>query len=234
MGSKRSRGKIWLREVKYMASVSISSITSNSCFVRLTGLDTAYSRNDRQVDYYFNNEWMGYENLDAYISRSDGVDIEDLEPDTRYSVEAVVNFASGSPIYLNSSFRTEIGRPEKFYWIDSRNDLTDLPKGVLIENYITASLWRELQNNVNKYLKDTDVPELQNNVNDVREYKGYRSYSFSRVSRGDPILADDYNDIVSAIKGISGYGSYLSYVSEGDIITRRIMQRLQDELNAIE
>ncbi|MCI8629504.1 MAG: hypothetical protein HFE57_08415 [Firmicutes bacterium] len=201
-----------------MASVSISSITSNSCFVRLTGLDTAYSRNDRQVDYYFNNEWMGYENLDAYISRSDGVDIEDLEPDTRYSVEAVVNFASGSPIYLNSSFRTEIGRPEKFYWIDSRNDLTDLPKGVLIENYITASLWRE----------------LQNNVNDVREYKGYRSYSFSRVSRGDPILADDYNDIVSAIKGISGYGSYLSYVSEGDIITRRIMQRLQDELNAIE
>jgi hypothetical protein len=218
MGSKRSRGKIWLREVKYMASVSISSITSNSCFVRLTGLDTAYSRNDRQVDYYFNNEWMGYENLDAYISRSDGVDIEDLEPDTRYSVEAVVNFASGSPIYLNSSFRTEIGRPEKFYWIDSRNDLTDLPKGVLIENYITASLWRE----------------LQNNVNDVREYKGYRSYSFSRVSRGDPILADDYNDIVSAIKGISGYGSYLSYVSEGDIITRRIMQRLQDELNAIE
>ena len=161
---------------------------------------------------------MGYENLDAYISRSDGVDIEDLEPDTRYSVEAVVNFASGSPIYLNSSFRTEIGRPEKFYWIDSRNDLTDLPKGVLIENYITASLWRE----------------LQNNVNDVREYKGYRSYSFSRVSRGDPILADDYNDIVSAIKGISGYGSYLSYVSEGDIITRRIMQRLQDELNAIE
>ena len=201
-----------------MASVSISSITSNSCFVRLTGLDTAYSKNDRQVDYYFNNEWVGYENLDAYVSRSDGVDIEDLEYDTRYSVEAVVNFSSGSPIYLYSSFRTEVGRPGKFYWIDSRNDLTDLPSGVLIENYITASLWRE----------------LQNNVNEVRAYKGYSSYSFSRVSRGDPILADDYNDIVRAIKGISGYGSYLSYVDSGDTITRKVMQRLQDELNAVQ
>lgn len=201
-----------------MASVSISNITSNSCFVRLTGLDSEYSKYDRQVDYYFNNEWKGFENLDAYISRSDGVDIDDLEADTRYDVEAVVNFSSGSPIYLNTNFRTEVGRPGKFYWIDSRNDLTDLPSGVLIENYITASLWRE----------------LQENVNEVRAYKGYSSYSFSRVYRGDSIMAEDYNDIVRAIKGISGYGSYLSYVDSGDTITRRIMQRLQDELNAIE
>lgn len=209
-----------------MARISVSDITNNSVRVRITGLDTSYSLNDRTVAYYFEGDVFSVAqvSIGARVSSSPYATLRDLDSDTRYDLEAVIDYTKNQStgekgtIYLYESFRTALGRPGYFYWINSRMDLTDVPDGEPVSRYITASLWRE----------------LQDNVNEVREYKGYRAYSFSRVSRGDIITAYDYNDIVDAIQGISGYGRYLSSVSRGDKITRRVMQKLQDELNAVE
>ena len=70
-------------------------------------------------------------------------------------------------------------------------------------------------------------------INAFREYKGLSSYSFTYAYRGNDFTAAMYNQAVNAIKGISGYGSYLSTVSSGDTVTAAGLNLLRDELNAI-
>lgn len=62
---------------------------------------------------------------------------------------------------------------------------------------------------------------------------GYGAYGFTTVSRGDDFTATIYNQAVNAIKGISGYGTYLDTVSKGDNILANHFISLRDELNAI-
>ena len=70
-------------------------------------------------------------------------------------------------------------------------------------------------------------------INAFREYKGLSSYSFTYAYKGNDFTAAMYNQAVNAIKGISGYGSYLSTVSKGDTVTAAGLNLLRDELNAI-
>lgn len=70
-------------------------------------------------------------------------------------------------------------------------------------------------------------------INAFREYKGLSSYSFTYAYKGNDFTAAMYNQAVNAIKGISGYGSYLSTVSSGDTVTAAGLNLLRDELNAI-
>lgn len=70
-------------------------------------------------------------------------------------------------------------------------------------------------------------------INAFREYKGLSGYSFTYAYKGNDFTAVMYNQAVNAIKGISGYGSYLSTVSSGDTVTAAGLNLLRDELNAI-
>jgi len=70
-------------------------------------------------------------------------------------------------------------------------------------------------------------------INAFREYKGLSSYSFTYAYKGNDFTAAMYNQAVNAIKGISGYGSYLYTVSKGDTVTAAGLNALRDELNAI-
>jgi len=70
-------------------------------------------------------------------------------------------------------------------------------------------------------------------INEFRRYKSLSNYSFTTVYSGTPISATIVNQAVSAIKGISGYGSYLYYVSPGNAITAYFFNLLKTELNAI-
>lgn len=75
--------------------------------------------------------------------------------------------------------------------------------------------------------------ELTSNINEVRRYRGYSNYSFTTAYSGDNFTAKMYNQAVNAIKGISGYGTYIYTVSKGEEITADHLNDLRDELNAV-
>ena len=75
--------------------------------------------------------------------------------------------------------------------------------------------------------------ELTSNINAVRRYRGYSNYSFTTAYEGDDFTAKMYNQAVNAIKGISGYGSYIYTVSKGAVITADRLNDLRDEINAV-
>ncbi len=82
-------------------------------------------------------------------------------------------------------------------------------------------------------LTATEWNNLTARINAFREYRGLSNYSFTRAYSGNDFTAAMYNQAVNAIKGISGYGSYLSTVSSGDTVTAAGLNLLRDELNAI-
>ena len=82
-------------------------------------------------------------------------------------------------------------------------------------------------------LTATEWNNLTARINAFRAYKGLSNYSFTYAYKGDDFTAAMYNQAVNAIKGISGYGSYLSTVSKGDTVTAAGLNLLRDELNAI-
>lgn len=75
--------------------------------------------------------------------------------------------------------------------------------------------------------------ELTSNINEVRRYRGYSNYSFTTAYSGDNFTAKMYNQAVNAIKGISGYGTYIYTVSKGEEVTADLLNDLRDELNAV-
>lgn len=79
-----------------------------------------------------------------------------------------------------------------------------------------------------------EVNRLGENINEVREYMDCSSYTFTTVSRGMTMSAALYNSWVDAIKGISGFGTYLNHVSAGDRITAALLNAVVQELNAVE
>lgn len=110
-------------------------------------------------------------------------------------------------------------RPDYFYWINSSTRLNDSShKGKPISDYITASKWKA----------------LQNNVNEVRVYKGLGNYSFSTniVSGVTPITAALYNEVANAINAMKS--GTVSKVTKGVTpITTSVMMSLQDGINSI-
>ncbi len=82
-------------------------------------------------------------------------------------------------------------------------------------------------------LTATEWNNLTARINAFRAYKGLGNYSFTYAYKGNDFTAAMYNQAVNAIKGISGYGSYLYTVSKGDPVTAAGLNALRDELNAI-
>ncbi len=82
-------------------------------------------------------------------------------------------------------------------------------------------------------LTATEWNNLTARINAFRVYRGLSNYSFTRAYSGNDFTAAMYNQAVNAIKGISGYGSYLYTVSKGDTVTAAGLNALRDELNAI-
>lgn len=80
------------------------------------------------------------------------------------------------------------------------------------------------------------------NINLVRAYKGLPAYNFTTAVHGNYFTAAMYNEARAAIRGISGYGTYIPLVASGDDITadinspypeQNIINIIVDELNAI-
>lgn len=109
------------------------------------------------------------------------------------------------------------GRPANWEWTTDISTTSYVPMDSEGFHPVTATEWNNFTNRINEF----------------RAYAGYSNYSFTSVSKGQAFTPSIYNQAVEAIKGISGYGSYLSTISSGTILTADLFLSLRNELNAI-
>lgn len=209
-----------------MAQIVVSSKTTSSITVYVGSLDTNYSRDGRKVDWYLDGKWKKQITLDAYVSKSDTVTFSGLSAETTYEIKALIYEAeSASELFaeLTKNVTTNaetptITRPSKFSWTNSI-----VKQGE--DAIIYATEWNELTGNINE-------------VRAYRKAKGYTvstptQYSFTAAVRGNDLTADMFNEVLEAISGISGYGTWFREFSKGEDCTADLLNSVVTELNTI-
>ena len=186
--------------------------------VKIAGLDTNYIGNDRTYIWYYDGTQvtLGSLSLGARVSESpEWTQFGGYTQGQSVYVEARIYYNNGAN-YVDLAQVCTAGwgyggaRPSYFYWT--------YPKTSGGTFNLTAAEWNSLCANINQ----------------VRLYKGVTwTYPFTTAVTGNDFTANIYNQAVSGIKGISGYGAYLSYHNSGDIIYASDMNLLVSEINAV-
>lgn len=151
----------------------------------------------------------GARSVTTRYSSSGAIDLTFLDSDTTYNIRLISADYDNTSEYSSYKSITTPKRPDYFSW--------DTQK-VQGQNFkLTAAEWNSLTRNINM----------------IRTYKNYDTYSFTTVSTGDIITAAIYNEARKAIQDISGYGTYIPTVAAGDEITAYCLNQIVSELNAI-
>lgn len=151
----------------------------------------------------------GARSVKTSYSSGGTIDLDFLDGNTSYDIRLVSADYDNTSEYSSYKSITTPSRPDYFSW-DSQKT-----KGTSFK--LTASEWNLFTQNINA----------------VRVYKGYSTYSFTAVSTGDTVTAAIYNEARKAIQGISGYGTYIPTVAKKDEITAYCLNQIVSELNAI-
>lgn len=206
-----------------MAQIVVASKTTTSITVYLGSLDTNYSFSDRRIDWYANGTWKASTNIDAYAGNSDTATLSGLSAGTTYTIKAEVY--KGTDITPFATFTKSVttesstsARPSKFSWTKS---IVEQGKDAIIY----ATEWNELTENINE-------------VRAYRKAKGYTvstptEYSFTTAVKGNDLTADMFNEVLEAISGISGYGTWFREFSKGEDCTAQLLNSVVTELNTI-
>lgn len=189
-----------------MANIVVSSKTQTTIDVYIDNLDTSYSGNDRYIEWYANSVYFGTTYLAAYVASGGDYGFTGLDSFTEYIIEAAVYYSGGNvTLFLDSEYT----RPDFFYWSTTKTSGNDFD--------IMAADWNA----------------LTSNINDVRVYRGFSTTSMTTVATDDELTAAIYNEVVNAIQGITGYGTYLSTVTQGSSVYASQFSDIESELNAI-
>lgn len=151
----------------------------------------------------------GARSVTTRYSSSGAIDLTFLDSDTTYNIRLISADYDNTSEYSSYKSITTPKRPDYFSWD------TQKVQGQNIK--LTAAEWNSLTRNINM----------------IRTYKNYDTYSFTTVSTGDIITAAIYNEARKAIQGISGYGAYIPTVAARDEITAYCLNQIVSELNAI-
>ncbi len=192
-----------------------------SLYFENAGTATIYTESDIDTYGYFSSS-SGWDSS-AGAPSNPMIEDDDSGSGTNFSFSLDVEANETYYIWVRSYDGTETGevylyieppeaavtRPSNFSWTYTKTQGGSFN--------LTAAEWNSLTARINAF----------------REYKGLSSYSFTYAYKGNDFTAAMYNQAVNAIKGISGYGSYLSTVSSGDTVTAAGLNLLRDELNAI-
>lgn len=214
-----------------MATLKVRSKTSSTITVYITGLDASYSNKERNVYWSCVDStvyvYPAKSTIDNGISQTDDIELSGFSASTTYTITARITYydANGTThtVDLTAKATTQaeaptITRPAKFSWVKSI-----VAKGK--DAIIYASDWNA----------------LTANINDVRAYrkeKGYTvssptKFSFTTALRGHDLTADMFNEVLEAIKGISGYGTWFREFSKGEDCTAELLNSVVAELNTI-
>lgn len=151
----------------------------------------------------------GARSVTTRYGSSGAIDLTFLDSNTTYSIRLVSADYDNTSAYSSYKSITTPSRPDYFSW--------DTQKVQGQSFKLTAAEWNSLTRNINM----------------IRTYKNYDTYSFTTVYAGDTVTAAIYNEARKAIQGISGYGSYIPTVYSLDNITAYALNTLVSELNAI-
>ena len=135
-----------------------------------------------------------------------------LERGCNYKVRVFIVNSSGNVSYTSNWISVSVPekiRPDNFSWTYAKTQ------------------------NGNFNLTATEWNNFTSRINEFREYCGLTAYTFTKAYSGNDFKAAMYNQARSAIRAISGYGSYIPLVSSGDDITAYLMNIIVSELNAI-
>ena len=219
-----------------MASIQFSSIGTNSCYVKLTGLDTSWDGGTRYAYYYFDTD--SYPTESSYSHYTSGSSISDGASSgggaTVTGLSAGTKYYCRCYVYYNKTITTETGsytettmlttlsgtfysRPNNWSWTTDISTTSYIPMDKYGFHPVTATEWNNFTSRINLF----------------RLYAGYSTYSFSTVTQYQQFTPAIYNQAVSAIQGISGYGSYLSKIDDDTVLCAKLFTSLKSELNEI-
>ena len=151
----------------------------------------------------------GARSVNTRYASSGAIDLTFLESDTTYNIRLISADYDNTSGYSSYQSITTPPRPDYFSW--------DTQKTQGANFKLTASEWNSFTRNINM----------------IRTYKNYSTYSFTTVKTGDTVTAAIYNEARKAIQGISGYGAYIPTVAARDEITAYCLNQIVSELNAI-
>lgn len=200
-----------------MASISLSDITSSSVLCHVIGLDTNYSRNDRTIEWFYDDTLFREDDLSPGVSESGGCRITGLRSGTTYTIRADIHYSDDNNLpqtkTLTTSFTTEeetAVRPDSFEWT--------YPKTSGGTFNLTATEWND----------------LCANINEVREYKGLSTKSFTRARKGDEFTASMFNQCLNAIANMNSSLKVSCWeVSSGDVVEAASLNALVSYLNGV-
>ena len=135
-----------------------------------------------------------------------------LSPNTTYNV--FCNYSNNSSSAVDTALGITVttaktSRPSNFEWTNAK------VTGQAFN--LTAAEWNSFTARINAF----------------RAYKGLSNYSFTTAYTGNPFTAAMYTQAQNAIRGISGYGTYIPDAVKGGAITAYHLNQIRDELNII-
>ena len=205
--------------------------------VRARGFDTNYFEANWELIWYIHDPSLSgttlidtiSDEVSAGDSSSSTIIFDGLSPETTYEIELRVRYYVDGKrktewfyeTFLTESESSSSSRPDKFKWKDGKEKQSGEPFD------ITAEEWGNLLDNINA----------------VREYKGYSAISstsnadaiarFYYPSKGDNFLASMYNQCIYAFEDMEllDYSSYR--VLKGDPITADAINFLVETINSV-
>ena len=203
-----------------MATLNVRSKTSSTVTVYISGLDANYNNKTRTIYWTCGNATILPKSttIANQITQTADIKLSGFSPSTTYTIYADIAYYdkdddTAQSVRLSVTFTTASNasqRPSKFSWT-----LSKVTQGE--DAVIYATDW----NNLTK------------NINNVRAYKGLSSYTFTVAEKNNDFTAEIFNEAVSAIQGISGYGTSLNKVSKGDSFTAKKIDDLVSSINSV-
>jgi len=220
-----------------MATISLSSRTATSISVYITDLDTSYSKNDRYIEWWFNYNSAGTQDISGSISSTNPITFINLSPNTSYPFGARIYYTTydGGPytsVALTDQWFSTLAasRPSYFYWssygtgYNPQNRTTVNGKIALYRPYATA--WNAFRSNIISMLVYKGI------IANAASFSTYSNY-FPEVSTAtSKILAADYIKARACINAMGGNMSY-TVVQKVTQYTENYFYYLQYYLNAI-
>lgn len=204
-----------------MARAISYTATETTIKVKVTGLDSAYDWDDREITWVICNTSGNvlsriYDNIGANVTSTSYATFTGLTPGTEYEVEYEIIYSSteegllDQAVYGSKTVYTDAVAIEHFSW--------DTEKTSGESFNVTASEWNRL---IDK-------------ITEVYTYLGWSNYQdtypISKVSSGETFYAERFNEVREAIGNL--YSTGISTKSKGDTINASDLNQLVTSLNA--
>lgn len=213
-----------------MAAIKESSITSSTISVYISGLDTSYSKDDRQIAWYIDGTLSGSDTLKSGVSKSSVWTFKGLKSNRTYTIKATIfNPTWSVNTTLEKDFDTESEGgaetpPEDL--IEGWSWSVTIKSGTKV-SAVPYTDWNSLIDKIDELL---DTGNYGSWLKDSTE-GAVLSKSASKMKSSDKVLtADRFNSVRYNIGARRGTGIKV-VVSPGDTVYADYLNKLETAIN---